>query len=58
MNNLKCLIKESRPNLKDSSIKTYITNINKLGREIGIKEIKDYNFLDNAGQINKVLMNT
>lgn len=56
MNNLKSLIKQSRPNLKDSSIKTYITNINKLAKEIGIKEIKDYKFLDNAGQITKVLM--
>ena len=50
------LIKKSRPNLKDSSIKTYINNLNKLAKEIGIKEIKNLDFLKNGGNVIRTIM--
>ena len=49
------VIKKSRPNLKESSIKTYINNLNKLAKEIGIKEIKNLDFLKNGGNIIRAL---
>ena len=49
------IIKKSRPNLKESSIKTYINNLNKLGKEIGIKKIKDLDFLQNGGNIMRTI---
>lgn len=45
------IIKESRPNLKESSIKTYINNLNKLAKEVGIKKINNLIFLQNGGNI-------
>ena len=49
------IIKKSRPNLKESSIKTYLNNLNKLGKEIGIKKIKDLDFLQNGGNIMRTI---
>jgi hypothetical protein len=49
------LLKESRPNLKESSRKTYINNLNKLGKEVGIKKINNLKFLQNGGNIFRAL---
>ncbi len=49
------LLKEKRPNLKESSQKTYITNLNKLAKEVGIKKINNLIFLQNGGNIWRAL---
>jgi len=45
------LLKEKRPNLKESSRKTYINNLNKLAKEVGIKKVTSLKFLENGGNI-------
>ena len=49
------LLKEKRPNLKESSRKTYITNLNKLAKEVGIKKINNLIFLQNGGNVWRAL---
>lgn len=49
------VIKKARPNLKESSIKTYINNINKLGKEVGVKKVDKITFLQNGGNIIRTL---
>lgn len=49
------LLKEKRPNLKESSRKTYITNLNKLAKEVGIKKINNLIFLQNGGNVWRTL---
>ena len=46
------VIKEARPNLKDSSINIYIRNLNKLKK---IFNEKDYKFLENHEDVEKIL---
>ena len=50
------ILKEKRPNLKESSQKTYINNLNKLAREVGIKKINNLLFLQNGGNIMAALL--
>jgi len=49
------VIKKSRPNLKESSIKTYINNLNKLAKELGIKKINNLIFLQNGGNVMRTI---
>lgn len=46
------VIKEARPNLKDSSINIYVRNLNKLKK---IFNEKDYRFLENHEDVEKIL---
>jgi len=50
------LLKEKRPNLKESSRKTYINNLNKLAKEVGIKKLTSLKFLENGGNIWRTLL--
>jgi len=50
------LLKEKRPNLKESSRKTYINNLNKLAKEVGIKKVTNLKFLENGGNIWRTLL--
>jgi hypothetical protein len=52
---LKDLITEARPNLRESSVKTYISNLNKLAKEVGISKINNLIFLQHGGNIMKAL---
>jgi len=52
---LKKLIKDSRPNLKESSIKTYISNLNKLANDVGIKKINNLIFLQHGSNVMKMI---
>ncbi len=52
---LKELIKEARPNLRDSSIKTYISNLTKLAQEVGIKKINNLIFLQHGTNVMRAL---
>lgn len=52
---LQNLLKEKRPNLKESSQKTYINNLNKLAKEVGINKINNLIFLQNGGNIWRAL---
>ena len=49
------IIKKARPNLKESSIKAYITNLNKLAKDAGIKKINNLIFLQHGGNIMRIL---
>lgn len=52
---LQKILKEKRPNLKESSQKTYINNLNKLAKEVGINKINNLVFLQNGGNIWRAL---
>ncbi len=52
---LKELIKEARPNLRESSIKTYISNLTKLAREVGIKSINNLIFLQHGQNVMRAI---
>jgi len=52
---LKKLIQESRPNLRESSIKTYISNLTKLAKEVGIKSINNLIFLQHGQNVMRAI---
>jgi len=52
---LRELITEARPNLRESSVKTYISNMNKLAKEVGIKKINNLIFLQHGQNVMRAI---
>jgi len=49
------ILKEKRPNLRESSLKLYTNNMNKLSKLLGEEEFKNVDFLLDKNEIEKVL---
>jgi integrase len=52
---LTSILKEKRPNLRDSSIKLYVNNMNKLSKLLEQPDFKNVDFLNNKESIEKAL---
>tara|TARA_R110000824_G_scaffold42883_2_gene125638 strand:- start:1546 stop:2508 length:963 start_codon:yes stop_codon:yes gene_type:complete len=53
---LTTLLKEKRPNLRESSLKLYVNNMNKLSKLLNQDDFTNVNFLNDKDDIEKVLL--
>lgn len=53
---LTTLLKEKRPNLRESSLKLYVNNMHKLSRLLKEEDFTNVNFLEDKNDIEKVLL--